>query len=75
MIGAFSDKCTSRFGKRRPFIVVSGLLTCFSMIGVAYAREIAQSIALLQYGDEDMEIIRQTVTYYYFINTRRLFQK
>ncbi|KAI7900907.1 major facilitator superfamily domain-containing protein [Cokeromyces recurvatus] len=40
LIGAFSDKCTSRFGKRRPFIVVAGVLTCLSMIGVAYAKEL-----------------------------------
>ncbi|KAI7864798.1 major facilitator superfamily domain-containing protein [Spinellus fusiger] len=40
LIGAFSDKCTSRYGKRRPFIVVSGVLTCLSMLGVAYAKEI-----------------------------------
>ncbi|KAG2224782.1 hypothetical protein INT45_005306 [Circinella minor] len=67
LIGAFSDKCTSRFGKRRPFIVIAGLLTCFSMIGVAYARELGQSIALLQYGDEDMELIRQTTRTYAII--------
>ncbi|KAI9472110.1 MAG: major facilitator superfamily domain-containing protein [Benjaminiella poitrasii] len=45
LIGAFSDKCTSRFGKRRPFIVVAGLLTCLSMVGVAYAREFGNWIA------------------------------
>ncbi|KAL0091186.1 major facilitator superfamily domain-containing protein [Phycomyces blakesleeanus] len=40
LVGAFSDKCTSRYGKRRPFIVAAGFLTCMSMLGVAYAREI-----------------------------------
>ncbi|KAI9474856.1 major facilitator superfamily domain-containing protein [Zychaea mexicana] len=61
LIGAFSDKCTSRFGKRRPFIVIAGLLTCFSMIGVAYAREIAHVIVRLQYGDDeqDLDIVGQ----------------
>ncbi|KAI8341095.1 major facilitator superfamily domain-containing protein [Chlamydoabsidia padenii] len=40
LIGAFSDKCTSRFGKRRPYIVSSGLLTCLAMVGIAYAKEL-----------------------------------
>ncbi|KAI8063324.1 major facilitator superfamily domain-containing protein [Gongronella butleri] len=46
VIGAFSDKCQSRFGKRRPFIVGAGILTCLAMIGVAYAKEIGAIMAL-----------------------------
>ncbi|KAI8882783.1 hypothetical protein K501DRAFT_97089 [Backusella circina FSU 941] len=53
LIGAYSDKCTSRFGKRRPFIVVSGILTCFSMVGVAYAREFGALIAKTFYPASD----------------------
>ncbi|PHZ17012.1 MFS general substrate transporter [Rhizopus microsporus ATCC 52813] len=45
LIGAYSDKCTSRFGKRRPFIVGAGILTCLSMVGIAYARELGTMIA------------------------------
>ncbi|KAG0746441.1 hypothetical protein G6F57_000511 [Rhizopus arrhizus] len=45
LIGAFSDKCTSRFGKRRPFIVGAGFLTCLSMVGIAYAKEFGAMIA------------------------------
>ncbi|KAI8136533.1 major facilitator superfamily domain-containing protein [Fennellomyces sp. T-0311] len=63
LIGAFSDKCTSRFGKRRPFIVIAGLLTCFSMIGVAYAREIAHLIANVLYGDDLDAVSHATRTY------------
>ena len=56
LIGAFSDKCTSRFGKRRPYILVSGMLTCLSMLGVAYAREIAVWVVVRGgYGDEDSQ--------------------
>ncbi|ORE02281.1 MFS general substrate transporter [Rhizopus microsporus var. microsporus] len=51
LIGAFSDKCTSRLGKRRPFIIVSGLLTCISMLGIAYAREIGRWLATLTSQD------------------------
>ncbi|CAO0796629.1 unnamed protein product [Mucor circinelloides] len=55
LIGAFSDKCTSRFGKRRPFIVVSGILTCMSMIGVAYAKEFGAWIARSFYSPEKFD--------------------
>ncbi|KAI8377773.1 major facilitator superfamily domain-containing protein [Radiomyces spectabilis] len=52
LIGAFSDKCTSRFGKRRPFIVVAGILTCLSMVGVAYAKEIGAFIGQSLYPND-----------------------
>ncbi|KAG2198769.1 hypothetical protein INT47_010555 [Mucor saturninus] len=54
LIGAFSDKCTSRLGKRRPFIIVSGILTCLSMVGVAYAKEIGHSFATLFHDEPDV---------------------
>ncbi|CDS07077.1 hypothetical protein LRAMOSA09600 [Lichtheimia ramosa] len=60
LIGAFSDKCTSRFGKRRPFIVVAGLLTCISMICVAYAREIGYGIAYVT-NQNDLENTSRTL--------------
>ncbi|RCH84746.1 hypothetical protein CU098_006903, partial [Rhizopus stolonifer] len=59
LIGAFSDKCTSRLGKRRPFIIVAGLLTCLSMIGVAYARELGYWAATLLSTDNDTEAIKR----------------
>ncbi|ORX53684.1 MFS general substrate transporter [Hesseltinella vesiculosa] len=46
VIGAFSDKCASRFGKRRPFIVGAGILTCLAMLGVAYAKEFGVLLSL-----------------------------
>ncbi|OBZ89630.1 General alpha-glucoside permease [Choanephora cucurbitarum] len=59
LIGAFSDKCTSRLGKRRPFIIVAGLLTCISMIGVAYAREIGYYSAVWFSKQDSAEAIKQ----------------
>ncbi|KAI8973613.1 major facilitator superfamily domain-containing protein [Mycotypha africana] len=63
VIGAFSDKCTSKFGKRRPFIVVAGILTCLSMVGVAYAKEIgywfAEIFATSSTSMDRMESIKQ----------------
>ncbi|OBZ87809.1 General alpha-glucoside permease [Choanephora cucurbitarum] len=55
LIGAFSDKCTSRFGKRRPFIVGAGILTCISMVGVAYAKECGALMARVFYPVEQLE--------------------
>lgn len=40
-----SDKCTSSYGKRRPFIVIAGILTILSMLGVAYAKELGHVLA------------------------------
>lgn len=62
VIGAFSDKCTSRLGKRRPFIIVAGFLTCLSMVGVAYAREIGYLFA--SYLNQDQESIQKAVKYF-----------
>lgn len=46
VVGAWSDGCKSRFGRRRPFIFVSGVLVCGSMLLFGYARLIGQ-----QFGD------------------------
>ncbi len=36
IFGLLSDRTTSRFGKRKPYIVVGGLLTAFSMFGALF---------------------------------------
>ncbi|GAA5803675.1 hypothetical protein HPULCUR_009158 [Helicostylum pulchrum] len=75
LIGAFSDKCTSSLGKRRPFIIVSGLLTCISMVGVAYAKEIG--LAFAKFFSNDPDVIKSAahsnaiivaVTSFYFLD-------
>lgn len=35
--GLLSDRCTSRWGRRRPFIAVGALLTAFTLLGVGLA--------------------------------------
>lgn len=37
--GAFSDKCTSRFGRRRPFLVVGSLMVVASLMVIGWTRE------------------------------------
>ncbi|OZJ01863.1 hypothetical protein BZG36_05147, partial [Bifiguratus adelaidae] len=44
LVGALSDKSTLRLGRRRPFIIAGGVLVCVSMLGVAYAKELASKI-------------------------------
>ncbi|KAI8331943.1 major facilitator superfamily domain-containing protein [Chlamydoabsidia padenii] len=38
--GAFSDNCTSRWGRRRPFIVVGSIMVVASLIVIGWTREI-----------------------------------
>src|SRR5262245_38627766 len=54
IIGAFSDKATFRWGRRRPFILLSAIVTSLSIIGIAYAREIGKIWAnVTNDGDRD----------------------
>ena len=70
LIGAFSDKCTSRFGKRRPYIFVSGILTCLSMLGVAYARDMADWIvAKGPYEDDESQKAAVSVSLYFILTS------
>lgn len=41
IVGALSDSCTSRFGRRRPFIVAGMVATVVGMLCFSSAREIA----------------------------------
>ncbi|KAI7883607.1 MFS general substrate transporter [Lichtheimia hyalospora FSU 10163] len=44
LIGAWSDKCTSKLGRRRPFIIIGTVLVCISLFCVGYAKEISRLI-------------------------------
>ncbi|CAO3628715.1 unnamed protein product [Cunninghamella blakesleeana] len=68
VIGAFSDRCTSRFGKRRPYIIVAALLTCMAMVGIAYAKEFGSFIAEKTNGDERTFAILVAVSSFYFLD-------
>ncbi|KAK1940604.1 Sucrose transport protein SUT5 [Phytophthora citrophthora] len=48
-IGVFSDRTTSRFGRRRPYLVVAGILSIICWIAMGYTREIGD--ALGDHGD------------------------
>ncbi|SAL95215.1 hypothetical protein [Absidia glauca] len=38
--GAFSDKCTSRWGRRRPYLVVGSVMVIASLLVIGWTREI-----------------------------------
>lgn len=40
IVGHYSDRCASRFGRRRPFIVLGSVLICLAILLVAFSRDI-----------------------------------
>jgi Na+/melibiose symporter-like transporter len=63
LIGALSDRSTSRFGRRRPFIAVGSVLVCCSLLGVAFARDIAAFMIRIS-GKESEDHLRYAVRRY-----------
>ena len=52
LVGAISDKSTYKLGRRRPFIIVGGLLVCLSMAGIAYSKEWANVLFGITNSDD-----------------------
>lgn len=44
VVGALSDACTSRLGRRRPYLIGGSLVTCFALCTFAYARDIGDAL-------------------------------
>ncbi|KAJ3279726.1 hypothetical protein HK104_001196 [Borealophlyctis nickersoniae] len=44
IVGVYSDKCTFKFGRRRPFMIGGGLLVVSSVFLIAYSKETAAFI-------------------------------
>ncbi|KAI9001651.1 major facilitator superfamily domain-containing protein [Gaertneriomyces semiglobifer] len=42
IVGVYSDKCTFKMGRRRPFMIGGGALVVISIAMIAYSREIAE---------------------------------
>ncbi|KAI7883147.1 hypothetical protein K492DRAFT_126802, partial [Lichtheimia hyalospora FSU 10163] len=61
LIGAFSDRCTSRLGRRRPFMIGGGIFVCLSMLCVAYAKEIGAYIIRMSDTRDIPENIQERV--------------
>ncbi|KAG7397988.1 hypothetical protein PHYBOEH_011917 [Phytophthora boehmeriae] len=40
VVGVFSDRCTSKFGRRRPFLIYGAITTVFCWTAMGYTRQI-----------------------------------
>lgn len=56
-VGSKSDRCRSRYGKRRPFIVGGGLATILSLVSLAWAHEIVATTFAV-FGGKNENTIR-----------------
>ncbi|KAJ2724334.1 hypothetical protein GGI07_002013 [Coemansia sp. Benny D115] len=45
VVGRLSDRCQSRLGRRRPYILGGALFVVVSVVAIAYARELARLLA------------------------------
>ncbi|PKA56784.1 Sucrose transport protein SUT1 [Apostasia shenzhenica] len=43
-VGLWSDRCSSRFGRRRPFILAGCLLICFAVIVIGFSSDIGYKL-------------------------------
>ncbi|KAI7883564.1 MFS general substrate transporter [Lichtheimia hyalospora FSU 10163] len=51
IVGVLSDRCTSRFGRRRPFLVLGSVVVIFSLLVIGWTREITSLFTATQDGD------------------------
>ncbi|KAJ2844916.1 hypothetical protein J3B02_004825, partial [Coemansia erecta] len=52
VVGRLSDRCRSKMGRRRPFIIGGGAFVVASVVAIAYAREMAVFLAqVFQLGE------------------------
>ncbi|KAH6575063.1 hypothetical protein BASA60_005185 [Batrachochytrium salamandrivorans] len=61
IVGVYSDRSTFRFGRRRPFILVGGLLVVMSIVMIAYSRELAQMVVTTRGSESDEQIRNATI--------------
>ncbi|ORX86098.1 MFS general substrate transporter [Anaeromyces robustus] len=45
LIGFYSDRCTSKYGRRRPYIIAGTLLVVCSILFISYSKEIGSFLA------------------------------
>ncbi|KAJ8653225.1 hypothetical protein O0I10_011073 [Lichtheimia ornata] len=51
IVGVLSDRCTSRFGRRRPFLVLGSIVVIFSLLVIGWTREITSLFTASQDGE------------------------
>ena len=58
LVGTISDRSTSRFGRRRPFMIASAVLVGIAIMSIAWSREVADYF----YGGKGTDVDAQTQT-------------
>lgn len=58
IVGLMSDRCTSRFGRRRPFLVAGSVISVFFLMVFAYAEQIGRL-----FGDSAEETVKPRAIY------------
>lgn len=51
IVGVLSDRCTSRFGRRRPFLIIGSIIVTFSLLVIGWTREITGMLTGSQEGE------------------------
>ncbi|KAI9314892.1 hypothetical protein BX666DRAFT_2029136 [Dichotomocladium elegans] len=51
IVGVLSDRCTSRFGRRRPFLVLGSVVVIWSLFVIGWTREITSLFTGSEDGD------------------------
>ncbi|ORZ03374.1 major facilitator superfamily domain-containing protein [Syncephalastrum racemosum] len=51
IVGALSDRCTSSFGRRRPFLVLGSIAVVICLLVIGWTREITSLLTGTQEGD------------------------
>ncbi|KAG5361693.1 General alpha-glucoside permease [Yarrowia sp. C11] len=47
VVGLLSDSCSSRYGRRRPFMIVGSVFVCLSLVTMAWAAELSPVLFFL----------------------------
>jgi len=64
-LGAFSDRCTSRFGRRRPYLVGGTLLSMGALLLLGYAKDVASIFGLSDEHRETLTIWLAVLSIYF----------
>lgn len=51
IVGVLSDRCTSKFGRRRPFLLLGSAIVALGLLLIGWTREITSIFTGSQEGD------------------------
>ncbi|KAI8055278.1 hypothetical protein BDF22DRAFT_741870 [Syncephalis plumigaleata] len=64
LVGAFSDRCTSRFGRRRPFMIGGTLVVILGLLLIGWTKEIANTLSDDQVRASSLSVIIAVFAFY-----------